>query len=523
MRQHRRQLILGLVTALVASWLGLAFAQGETPVPGGTIVVAVPNDPVGLDPQKSAAGSTLTVTQLVYSSLLTYDNDMNFRGDLAESWEVVDDLNYVFHLREGTVWHDGTPLTADDVKYSFERMLDPETASPWLNIWRTALDRVEVVDDRTVRIVTQAPFAPLLNYLASPWYAAIVQKATVEEFGDLQQHAMGSGPFMLESYVPNSEVVLVKNPNYYLEGRPYLDEVIIRIIPTEASQIAALRSGTVNLMFSPDPLIDQRTQDIQGLRTFQPTNKSATPAWWFNQTKPPFDDVRVRRAFSLAIDRSVLIQAALRGQGQISTKIAPSSPFGYHGDGSDLPYYTYDPEQARALLAEAGYPDGFSTTVELPNGYPIILRATEVMREQLAEVGIELNIQMLEYGDALTRCIRTEQEGLCAIRHVWQPDPDTYLYVIYQSASSINLGKWADPIVDELLEEGRRTVDIDSRIDIYQRLERQVADQVYVIVPFAHDFVDLMVGDYVGYEPLVGGATPGTRSLMPLVETWLRR
>ena len=517
-----RSLTLSLVAALSMVALTFAVAQ-ETPTPGGSIVVAVPNDPVGLDPQKSAAGSTLTVTQLVYSSLLTYDADMNFRGDLAESWELVDDVTYVFRLREGLRWHNGDPLTAEDVKYSFERMLDPDTASPWLGIWSNALESVEVVDDLTVRFVTNAPFAPMLNYLSSPWYAAIVHEPTVTEFGDLQQNAMGSGPFMLTSYVPNSEVVLTRNPHYYVPEKPFLDEVVIRIIPTEASQLAALRAGTVNLMFSPDPFIDQRTRDIDRLQTFLPDSMSATPAWWFNQTEAPFDDVRVRRAFSLALDREQLIQSVLRGQGQISTKIAPSSPFGYRGDGSDLPYYTHDPDQARALLAEAGYPNGFATTVEIPNGFPVILRATEVMREQLAAVGIEMNIQTLEYGDGLTRCINTTQEGLCAIRHVWQPDPDTYIYPIYQSNSAINLGKWSDDLVDRLLEEGRVTVDVDARIDIYQQLERQVADQVYVIVPFAHDFIDLMVGDYEGYSPLVGGATPGTRSLMPLVNTWLRR
>lgn len=501
----------------------MAVAQDETPVPGGKIVIAVANNPVGLDPQKSAAGSTLAVTQLIYSSLLTYDAQMNLIGDLAESYEVIDDVTYEFVLRDNAAWQDGTPVTAEDVKYSFDRIVDPETASPWLNIWQSALDEVTVIDDRTVRITTQAPFAPFLSYAASSWYAPIVNQGAVEEFGDLQQNAFGSGPFMLESYVPNSEVVLVRNPYYYEEGKPYLDSVEFRIIPNEASQLAALQAGTVNLMWSPDPFIEQRTRAIPNLKTFQVENMSATPAWWFNQTKAPFDDVNVRRAVSVGIDRNALIQTVLRGQGQMSTKIPPSSPYGYQGDGTDMPYYQYDPELARQLLADAGYANGFTTIVEIPAGYPVIQRATEVMQAQLAEVGIVLDIQVLEYGNALTRCINTEQDGMCAIRHVWQPDPDAYIYNIYQSGSSINLGKFNDETVDRLLEVGRETVNVPDRIAVYQELERHVADQALVIVPFAHDFLGLMNGDYVGYQPLPGGGTPGTRSLLPLVDTWLRQ
>lgn len=497
-------------------------AWAQTPTPGGKIVIAVPNNPVGLDPQKSAAGSTLTVTQLIYSSLLTYDQNMKFRGDLAESYQQINPTTYVFHLRPNAEWQDGTPVTADDVKYSFERMLDPATGSPWLNIWKEAIAHIDVIDSHTVRIVTNGPFAPLLSYLASPWYSAIVSKKAVQQYGDLQQHAFGSGPFELVSFVPNSEIVLKRNPHYYIAGRPYLDEVDFRIIPNEASQIAALRAGTVNLMWSADPLIEQKTSSISGLRIIRVKEDSATPAWWFNQTKPPFNNVDVRRAVSVGIDRNALIQAVLRGQGQISTKIPPSSPYGYHGNGSDLPYYSYDPAMAKQLLAKAGYPNGFTTSVEIPAGYPVIQRATEVMKEELTKVGITLNIQVLSYGNALTRCIKTEEEGLCAIRHVWQPDPDAYLYDIYYSKSSINLGKWADPTVDSLLQQGRQTVDVQKRIQIYQELEKHVADMVYVIVPFANDFAGLMKGDYQGYEPLPGGGTPGTRSLLPLVDTWLK-
>ena len=467
------------LSAMVASLAGVAGwpvgAAGQARY-GGTLVIGADAGPLGLDPQKSASGFTLMIVEHVYSSLLRPARRAPDRlvGDLAQSYQVVNPTTYVYHLRHGVKFHNGRELVADDVKYSLQRMLDPATASPWRAIWEI-IDRVDTPDQYTVRIVTKRPFAPLLAYLASPWYSAIVPKEVVQQQGDLQRVMVGTGPFILERYVPDNVIVLRRNPAYYERGLPYLDRIEYRIIPSEASRLAALRAGSIQYTWSLDPLIQQQVQGMRDIQMLQASRFSATMAVWFNQTKPPFNDVRVRRAVSLALDRRAMINAVLRGHGAIATKIPPSSPFGYRGDGHDLPYYQHDPQAARRLLTEAGHPGGLDTAIEVASNFPINVRMAEVMKEQLAQAGISLDIHQMEYGASLTRCIRTQEDGMCIIRHVWQPDPDAYLYQIYYSTSAINLGKWNDPLVDQWLDQGRTTLDPAKRVQIYAKLERRVA------------------------------------------------
>jgi peptide/nickel transport system substrate-binding protein len=502
---------------------GVAFnGLSQGPQRGGTLIIGIDTDPPGLDPHKSASGHTLGIAELVYSTLLRLDKDgQSLVLDLAESYENVSPTTYIFHLRKGVKFHNGRELVAEDVKYSLERMLDPATASPWRSIWEV-IDRIETLDTYTVSLHLKYPFAPLLAYLASPWYSAIVPKEVVQQYGDLQRVMVGTGPFMLEQYTPGEVIVLKVNPNYYEKGLPYLDRIEFRIIPSEMTRLVALGAGIIHYTYSSDPWIEKQVSGIKGITILYPAYPSATIGVWFNQTKPPFNDVRVRRAVSVGIDRHALLDIVMGGRGAISTKIPPSSPFGYRGDGSDLPYYQYNPQLARQLLAEAGYPQGFDTTLEVPSIFPYAVRTAEVMKEQLAQVGIRLDIRQMEYGTALTRCVHTEQDGMCMIRHVWQPDPDPYLYQIYLSTSPINLGKWSDPVVDQLLQEGRSTVDQEKRIQIYRELERHVAEMVYTIVPFAFDYAELVREEVQGYTSIPGGAPPGTRSRYYLKEAWLR-
>ena len=340
-------------------------AAAQTPKRGGTLVVAADVSPPGLDPQKSAAAHSWMIAEHVYSTLLRRDPKMNIVGDLAESWQVVNDTTFVFKLRKGVAWHHGRDLVADDVKYSFERMLDEKTASPWRSNW-SIIDRIEAPDRATVRFVIKRPFAPFFSYLATPHYGAIVPRDIVEKNGDLQKVASGTGPFVLERFVPDNTVVLKRNPSYYEPGLPYLDGLEYRIIPDEAARLAALRAGTVHYLWSVDPLIDRQLQGAAGVALREPDGYCAQHGMAFNQTKPPFTEVAVRRAVSVGINRREIIASVLRGHGAISTKIPPcDAPFGYSGDEKGLPYYAPDAALARRLLAEAGFPNGLDTTLEV--------------------------------------------------------------------------------------------------------------------------------------------------------------
>ena len=500
----------------------LGSVGAQTPKRGGTLVVAADVSPPGLDPQKSAAAHSWMIAEHVYSNLLRRDDRMNIVGDLAESWQVVNDTTFVFKLRKGVVWHHGRDLVAEDVKYSFERMLDEKTASPWRSNWQI-IDRIETPDRATVRFVIKRPFAPFFSYLATPHYSAIVPRDIVEKHGDLQKEASGTGPFVLERFVPDNTVVLKRNPKYYEPGRPYLDGLEYRIIPDEAARLAALRAGAVHYLWSADPLIDRQVQGAAGVVLREPDGYCAQHGMAFNQTKPPFTDVRVRRAVSVGIDRNAIIASVLRGRGAITTKIPPcDAPFGYSGDDKGLPYYAHDPALAKRLLGEAGLAGGLDTTLEISPRFPQTVRTAEVMKEQLGPAGIRVTLKQVEWGATLKNFVRTEYEGMSMIPLVWQPDPDAHAYDIFHSKSKINLGKFSDPQVDRLLEQGRTTMDRNKRVAIYQELQRHMADQAYMIFTYASGATEVLRDTVKGYVS-IPGAQPGSRSRHFFKQTWLER
>ncbi len=495
-------------------------APGGPPKRGGVLVVGSDVSPPGLDPAKSAAAHTWMISEHVYSNLLRRSPTNKLVPEAAESYEIPNATTYVFKLRKNVQFHHGRELTSDDVKYTFERMIDPKTGSPWRSIW-LIIDRIETPDKDTVRFTTRRPFAPFLSYLGTPHYSAIVPRDFTEKSGDLQQAASGTGPFMLDRFVAENIVVLKRNPNYFESGLPYLDGVEYRIIPDEAARLAALRTGTIHYTWSQDPLVDEQIKTMPGVAILLPKGYCAQHTMVMNQTRPPFSDVRVRRAVSAGINRQEIIRAVLRGKGAISTKIPPcDAPFGYSGNEKGLPYYEYNPNQAKQLLSEAGYPNGIDTTLEVPPRFPFTVRTGEVMREQLAPAGIRVTLRQGEWGALLTAFVRTTYDGMSIIPTVWQPDPDAHVYDIYQSDSAINLGKFRDPYVDQLLDQGRTTIERDKRIAIYQQLQRYVADQAYMLYPYSYGAVEL-VRDFVkGYVSLPG-AQPGSRSRQYFKQVWL--
>ena len=459
------------------------------------------------------------ITEHVYSNLLRRDRSMRIVGDLAESWQAVRETTFVFRLRKGVKWHHGRDFTAEDVRYSFERLLDVKTASPWRSIWMI-LDRVEVVDATTVRFVTKRPFAPLLSYLAAPQYSAIVPREIVERHGDLKTVASGTGPFMLEHFAPGTAVVLQRNPSYYEPAVPLLDRIEFRITPDEKARLAEVNGKAAHYTWSANPVIDTVDKTVSILQT-DPTSYCGQHGLAFNQTKPPFSDVRVRRAVSVGINRKELIAAVLGGRGQISTKIPPcDDEFSHAGDERSLPYYGADRALGRKLLAEAGLPGGLDATLEVPSAFPQTVRTGEVMREQLARIGVRATIVPLDWDTALENFIRTKYDGMAMLPLVWQPDPDAHMYDIFHSVSSINLGKFDDRIVDRLLEQGRATLEPISRAGIYRALQWHVADQAYMIFPYASGATEVLDERVKGYVP-IPGAGPGSRSRQSFKQVWL--
>ena len=388
---------------ILCSIVGLAVfgAQTVAPKAGGTLIVAVPKDPLGFDPHKMHALSSYQIAAQLFNGLTRVDKNGAVIPDLAQSWEVSEDgLIWTFRLRQGVTFHNGREVIAEDVKYSIERIKDPATKSTWQSDY-VLVETIEVVDRYTVQLKLSQPFAPLLEVLT--WKrGAIVPKEIVEQYGDLNTYPVGTGPFMFKEYVEGQHVKLVKNPNFFRPGLPYLDEVIFKIIPEGMSRVIELLAG------SADVILDVPLEQIPALQA-QGIIVDIRPSSWVvylgfnlglgNHPQGPWSDVRVRKAIAMAVDKETIAKAATMGYGYpIDSTVPLGSAYKV-----DVPRYERNLAEAKRLLAEAGYPHGFKAEGIIIAGYPEFQLAGEVIYSQLREIGVELIPIVVEHGTFVQR------------------------------------------------------------------------------------------------------------------------
>src|SRR5256884_6368757 len=394
---------------------------------------------------------------------------------VAEGWDGPDDRTYVFHLRRGITWHNRPPLNgrelvADDVKFTFDRFLSEKA-----NVLRDTLepvDRVEVVDRYTVKFVLKEPFVWLAHRLANPEGMWIIAPEVVQQFGDLKtpESAIGTGPFLLEDCEPNVKTVFKRNPDYFRAGQPYVDGVEWLVLEDESTGLAMYRTGQIDC--GPNHWWSVRQQDVEALKkthpnlVYQDFVSNVTNALFMRTDMAPFNDVRVRRAISHAIDRQGLIEAVwVRGEPTPAVArglIEWSLPIDQLGAGAK--YYQYDPREARRLLAAAGYPNGFKTQLTASPGYGRdLLDDAQLVQQYLKDVGIEAEMKIQEYGAYVATTAQGKFEGLVRgpMGVVWEPDGR--LYRAYASDSSRNIGHVNDATLTAMLKAQRRTKDLVAR------------------------------------------------------------
>ncbi|HEY7033514.1 MAG TPA: ABC transporter substrate-binding protein [Thermomicrobiales bacterium] len=512
--------IAGAHGVLASGGTGAASRLGrfqDQPKPGGTLSIATDTDPVGLDPQISSAYSTAVVTEHVYGSLMQYDKQLNeVSGDLAESVDISEDkLTYTFHLRQGVTWHDGQPFTSDDVKFSIERQKDPATGSP--NAYMYAeVAAVTAVDPATVQVQFNKVQGPFLALMASPW-ASMVPKHVVEEKGDLQTVMVGTGPFKFVSYEPGKAVKLVKNPDYYVQGQPVVDELDIVYISDATSRLNAVLTKQVDLAQALHPKDYRQLSNTPGVQAIALDTGSCQ--WNYlgmNCTKPPFDNPKVRQAVAYAHNRRAIADNVYFGQAiPLTGGIIPQWSWAY---AADLNLYPESPDvdKAKSLLAEAGYADGFETTIKVSPAYWQLSGEAAVDQEDLKAIGIDAKIINLEWGTFINDVFGKNDFDMQVCG--WGGpfiEPDEFLYPEYHSKQGFNPHLFADPQVDQLLEQGRTTFDRDARKAIYNQVEQLIFTQA----PTANSTNNRIIQaaqDYVkGFTPLPTGLMKWAR------ETWL--
>ncbi|MBI1734815.1 MAG: ABC transporter substrate-binding protein [Candidatus Rokubacteria bacterium] len=484
---------------------------------GGTVVVGNDEDAVGLDPHLSVAFASTQFFELVYNGLVRFNAKGQIEGDLASSWEIPGPTTYVFHLRKGVKFHNGRELTADDVKYSIDRIRDPKNGSVLRSVY-ASVEAVEVVGPSTVRLKLTQPSAALLSMMATR-ASFVVPREEVEKHGTLQKVAVGTGPFKLAEHVTGDHARYVRHDAYFESGRPYLDGFTIKVIKDESSRLAALRKGTVDLTWIKDTAIEELARKDKTVVAAE-TPEARQLFIWFNTRQAPFNNVKLRQAVAASLDRKEIIDTVLLGRGRLTTPLPPAAvPYVLSQEEmAALPFYTQDTALVKKLLAEAGHPNGFEFTFKTSPHSPDYVPAAQVIQRQLAKAGITMKLEQVEWG-ALLNLARTGGEfQALAFARIWYPDPEGYTYDTLHSKGSFNVGGYGNPASDRLLEEQRATVDVAKRAAIWKDLQRLWAQDVPIALPYA------MRTRFNAWRPHVKGFQPmANSSRIYLRETWVEK
>lgn len=460
---YRLACCLALVIGLTIG--GAVFAQSSE---GGTLELAVDQSPVGLDPHIVTAFSSFSVIGQIYDGLLETNADLQLEPALATSWEVSEDgLSYTFTLRDDVVFHNGRPMTSEDVVYSFNRIMNPDTGSPQASRF-SEVASVEATGPYTVVFKLKQPFAPFLGNLTN---LSVVPQEVVEEHGDLQQVAVGTGPFKLAEIVPDTYVRLEANPDYYREGEPKLAALKYNVVPESSTRAAGLRTGAYHLLPDVDPATAEILRGVPGV-TLLGTQDLAYTLLGINVNREPLNDPRVRRAINLAINREEIVQAVYFGNAVPGGPLSPALT-DWALPTSEYACYQYDPEAAKALLAEAGAED-LELEILTFGTIKVVSDLAQVLQAQLSDVGIEATVNIAEFG-AFVQDWKNSNFDVFVSLNGGSIDPDGYLYRTFHTGGSTNVYGYSNPEVDALLEQGRTTTDFDARYDIYAELQRQLA------------------------------------------------
>jgi len=455
----------------MAACVGLGALASASPAEAAKLRMAWAQDATGLDPAKQTAFSSLRLLELIYEPLVRLDADLKIIPGLAESWEfAADGKQLSFKLNPKAKFHNGDPVTSADVKATFERILDEATgAANRANYLSIA--SIETPDPVTVVFKLSQADVPILTAMTDT-NSSIVPASEIAA-GSIGTKAIGSGPFKLDSWDPNSKEVLSANAEW-AGGPVSLEGIEISTLPDEAAILAAMRAGQVDFALLNDPLIATLVPKEASLQL----NRAPVLAYHVLQLNParkPMDQLAVRQAMSCAVDRQTVLDTASLGEGKVTGPL--TMPF-YASDPSTLFCYSRDVEKAKKLMADAGLADGFSATVIAATGEPPTAAAeAQVLQAQLAEIGIKLDIKMMELNVYVDTWLKGDFDMAVALNG-GRPDPFT-MYNRYWTKNG-NLQKvsnFADDAIDALMQKGREETDPEKRKVIFSDFEKQLAEK----------------------------------------------
>lgn len=489
-------------------------AKDKTPAYGDTIIEGLGAEPTVLLPVLAQDTASHDVAGLVFNGLVKYDKDLSLIGDLAESWEISNDgLIITFHLRKGVKWTDGIEFTADDVYFGYKTIIDEKTPTAYKEDF-LQVKNAEVIDKYTFRVTYEKPFAPALSTWGSlpvlPKHLLEGKDITKSELG---RKPVGMGPFIFKEWVAGQKVVLDSNHDYF-EGRPYIDRYIYRIIPDPATMFLELKTGAIDWMGLTPLQFTRQTDTAYFKNNFK---KYRYPVFvytymGFNLKDVRFKDKRIRQAIAHAIDKEEIVNGVLFGLGSPATGPYVPNTWVYN---PNVRKYDYNLEKARELLKQAGWQDTdgdgildknkrpFELTISTSVGNTTRIKVATIIQWKLQKIGIKVNIRTYEWSTFINE--RINKRRFEAVILGWSIGLDPDQYDIWHSSKTkekeFNFIDYKNPEIDDLLEKGRRTFDIEERKKAYFRMQEILADDVPYIFLYVPDALVIINSRFQGIEP----------------------
>lgn len=464
--------IATLLIAAVLTMLSITACTNQENTPKGAgevktgLTMGYTTEPEGLDPHRTAAASTFTVTNNIYDTLVGVTSDWQIVPRLATDWKLSDDgMEITFNLRDDVKFHNGRQMNAEDVVFSFNRLKDAESprARDYENI------KVEAVGDYSVKFTTEKLDVELLKNFAYPW-AAVVPQEAVE---NLKTQPVGTGAFTLKEWIPQQHLTLKRNDDYY-GNKAKLETIELVILPDATSMMASFQTGNLDII----PLNGDQVTIVEGNQDYKVISEpmNAVQIMSLNTNNKILSDERVRRAMAMAIKKDDVIAAAMFGYGDaIGSHLPPTSPDYY--DANSI--IEYNPEKAKELLKEAGYENGFDIKMALPKNYQLHVDAGQVIADQLSKIGINVKIDIIEWGTWLSEVYGAKNFETTVVGHTGRLD--SYAFLSRYKSDSNDYISLRSGEVDELLDRSRQELDEGKRKEIYKEIQIILANKLPAI------------------------------------------
>lgn len=479
LEMKRRAFLAG--TAAIFAAPAMSFAQPAPPIKGGVLRVSVDQAVSVINPLLTRVTPENLVTELLYSSLTRLKVDMSVEADLAESWSANDGLTeWTFKLRKGVTFHDGSPLTSNDVVATFKAILDPATASPGRANVGPITDIVGA-DDLTVVFKLSGAYADLPVALAYTNARIIPASFAKGDMKSLSSKAVGTGPFKLVSYEADRLVVVERNEKYYDPARPYLDRIEVKVFPDSSAESSALLAGDIDIISTIQPTEFMRVNGSDGVAALR------TPSGQFCNVNfgcdtPPFNDPRVRKAIALTVDREAMVDFVTEGFGTVGNDTPLNASYRFF---KQLPQREKNIEEAKKLLAEAGHANGLDVTLVASDKPAVRTQLAVALREMAKEAGININVQTMPHATYLEQVWK--KGSFYVGFYNMQSSPDSIFKLLYTSDAAWNETRWNNKDFDALVAQARNIADEGKRIELYTKAQEIMNDSVPSIIPSFFD------------------------------------